>query len=136
LSLTHLAVGWGSSLFGASSRGSKLDHIWPMGGPTSLWSSPNWDALSGFEYVSAGLIAFWVLGVVGLTWAFLCSFYLSGSTLAYYLLRRDVDLIDLDEVFVEEELEADGTAVRSGQTAGSSAIPLPSAENQSAPADL
>lgn len=128
LSLTHAAVGWGSSLFGLRTRdggATKLDAIWPMGGPAALWSSPDWTALSGLESISAGLVAFWVMTVVALIWAFLCSFYFSGSTVAYFLLRRDVDLIDLDEVYVEEEAEIGGAGPGGMVTAAdSSAISL------------
>ena len=57
----------------------------------------------GARWVGAGLIALWVILLGGLAWAFLVSFYFSGSTVVYYLLRRDVDGVDVGEVYWEQE---------------------------------
>lgn len=109
LGIARSAVGFGTSPFGWFSRGEgetpvrKLDLLWPMGGPNVLWSAPDWGSLSWYECVSAGLIGLYVLLVVALLWAFLFSFYFCGSTVAYCLLRRDVDLIELDEVYADED---------------------------------
>jgi hypothetical protein len=35
--------------------------------------------------------------------AYLLTFFASGSTVIYYLLRRHVDVTDIDDVFIEEE---------------------------------
>lgn len=126
LSLTHAAAGWGTTLFGMTGRDAagrtKLDAIWPMDGPGVLWAAPNWEALSRVEYISAGLIAFWMFIVIGLIWAFLCSFYFSGSTVAYFLLRRDVDLIDLDEIYTEETEANGSTSIRATSSVSESDV--------------
>jgi len=107
LAIARTAVGFGTSPFGWWARGDggarKIDVLWPMNGPNQLWSSPDWAGLAWYEYISAALIAVYVVLVIGLLWSFLCSFYFSGSTVAYCLLRRDVDLIDLKEVYVGDE---------------------------------
>lgn len=109
LSITRAVVGFGTSPFGWWNRGTpespvrKLDLLWPLGGPNALYAWPDWSRLSWYEYVSAFWIGMYVLLVVGLVWAFLASFYFSGSTVLYFLLRRDVDGTDLEEVLVDDE---------------------------------
>ena len=116
LSLTRVVVSFGTAPFGWWGRGqagdlpSKLERVWPMRGPDVLYSAPNWSELPWYETISAALIAVHVLIVVGLVWSFLASFYFSGSTVVYCLLRRDVDRVDLEEVFLEE----DGTVASTG----------------------
>ena len=96
LASTHLLVGFGS--------GEKLD---------SLWFSPSFemlyrmspDADHGLPRVTAYLIGLWILPIIGIVWAFLASFYFTGSTIIYYLLRRDVDGTDLGDIYVQEEQE-------------------------------
>lgn len=108
LAITRGAVAFGTSPFGWWSRGAegeavrKLDLLWPLEGPNSLYSFPDWSNLTVFEHVSAALIGFFVLLVIGLMWSFLASFYFSGCTVIYMLLRRDVDGTDLEEIYEEE----------------------------------
>ena len=54
-----------------------------------------------------------MLVVIGLMWAFLASFYFSGSTVIYFLLRRDVDGTDLEEVHTDDEPSGDSGATLS-----------------------
>ncbi len=111
LTITRAIVGFGTSPFGWWNRGgegeviSKLELLWPLGGPNTLYQPPDWGSLEWYEYFSAVLIGFYVLVVIGLMWSFLASFYFSGSTVIYCLLRRDVDGTDLDDVHIEEEEE-------------------------------
>ncbi|HNQ23886.1 MAG TPA: hypothetical protein PKK06_12400 [Phycisphaerae bacterium] len=102
LKFAHIVVGWGTSFFGATSN--KIERIWPISGVHALHTWPDWSTLSWYEYISAFLIGITVLIVVALMWAFLVSFYLSASTIIYFLLRRDVDRIDLEDVYLEEEV--------------------------------
>ncbi len=113
LTVTRGIVGFGTSPFGWWSRGEggahvrKLDLLWPLAGPNALYSWPQWHQLSWYEYVSAAFIGGYVLVVIGLMWAFLASFYFSGSTVIYFLLRRDVDGTDLEEVHTDDEAPGD-----------------------------
>lgn len=112
LLLTRAFVGFGTSPFGWWNRGTaeapvrKLDLLWPLGGPSGLYTAPDWARLSWYEYFSASWIAIYVLLAIGLIWAFLFSFYFCSSTVLYFLLRRDVDGTDLEEVFIEDDVEA------------------------------
>jgi hypothetical protein len=98
----------GTSPFGWWNRGtedapiSKLALMWPMTGPGSMYDWPDWSQLSWYEHFSAGLIGLSVMTVTGLMWAFLASLYHSGSTVIYFLLRRDVDGTDLEDLYVDE----------------------------------
>jgi hypothetical protein len=122
LTITRALVGFGTSPFGWLNRGeegetlSKLDLLWPLTGPNAMYSWPDWGRLGWYEYISAVFIGVYVLMVIGLMWSFLASFYFSGSTVIYYLLRRDVDGTDLDSVYIEEEEEDDVTAPASDVT--------------------
>ena len=53
----------------------------------------------------AWLICLWVYLVIGLVIAFLVTYFCSATTIIYYLLRRQVDATDLDEVYVAEAHE-------------------------------
>jgi hypothetical protein len=84
--------------------------IWeqPTDPLTELRYSPNYDALKGTEAAAAGLIVWWVYLVIGLVGAFVISFYFSANTIIYYLMRREVDATDLDDVYVEETEDEPG----------------------------
>ncbi len=47
----------------------------------------------------------WVYLVVGVVGAFVISYFFCGSTMMYFLLRRDVDATDYDEIYYEETEE-------------------------------
>lgn len=118
LKLTHAFTSVGFNFFGGltsaqTSTVPKLDALWSMPawseltllptvhGPAfwgSLWTAP----LSTTEWLAAWIIALWVFTVVGLVCAFTVSFFFCGSTQMYFLLRRDVDATDWDEIFYEE----------------------------------
>lgn len=113
LTMTRTVVGFGTSPFGWWSRGeegvviNKLELIWPAFGTGSIYHWPDWSQLAWYECFSAFVIGIEVLLVVSLAWAFLASFYFSGSTIIYILLRHDVDGIDLEDVFSGDELQSD-----------------------------
>ena len=99
---------------------SKLDAMWARPSFASLMpESPALDSIhvdsadpddedavlpagSGAEYVGGVLIHLFVWLTVGTLYAFLISFFFSGSTLIYSLLRREVDATDLEDVYIEE----------------------------------
>jgi hypothetical protein len=60
---------------------------------------------TGTTRITAMLIGFWThLVLVGLV-GFAYSYFWSASTIVYFLLRRDVDETELEEVYVDEEEE-------------------------------
>ncbi len=122
LTITRAVVGFGTAPLGWLSREvdgekiSKLNLLWPLPGPTALYAWPDWGQLAWYEYISAFFIAAYVLMVIGLMWSFLVSLYFSGSTIIYYLLRRDVDGTDLEDIYVDQEDD---------EEPGSAPIPAP-----------
>ena len=111
LTMTRTVVSFGTSPFGLWSVGgegeqvSKLEILWPALGSGAIYRWPDWGQLAWYECFSAFTIGVEVLLVVYLMWAFLASFYFSGSTIIYFLLRHDVDGIDLEDLYSEEEPE-------------------------------
>jgi hypothetical protein len=106
--VTRSAVGLGTSPFGWWRREvngvsmSKLEALWPIGGESGLYESPQWSQLGFFEYFSAGLIWLWVAFTVAMVWALLASLYYSSSTVVYFLLRREVDGTDMSDIISDE----------------------------------
>jgi hypothetical protein len=101
LSMTHFFVGW---WLGQGTR-----QYWD--GSPSIWPQPTWENLTynvdyahlkWSEDTAAGAISFWVYLTIGLLGAFAISFYFSVNTIIYYLMRREVDATELDDVYVEE----------------------------------
>lgn len=115
LGVTRGVVAFGTSPFGWWNRGddaepmSKLELLWPTPAPDVLYSWPEWSNLHGLEYFSAFMIGAYVVVVIAMMWSFLASFYFSGSTVLYFLLRRDVDQTELSEVYAEETEAMDET---------------------------
>ena len=108
LLLTRGFVGiglWGTSREAAGAGMTKMDTMWKM--PSFEALMPCWASLGreGADAWGGFLIAIWVGLAVVLSYAFLICLYYSASTVAYTLLRREVDATDLEEVYVEETEE-------------------------------
>lgn len=78
--------------------------IWnqPVDPLASLRWSPDYDHLKGTEAVAAGLIVWWTYLIIGLVGAYAISYYFSANTIIYYLMRREVDATEMDDVYVQE----------------------------------
>ena len=103
----HSAVGASTNMDGASliSIKGKLDAIWPAPTFADLQPAINWMGLSFTEQVSALLIMLWVALVVGSVMGFVVSFFFSVNTKIYFLLRHYVDATDMEDVYVDQDLE-------------------------------
>jgi hypothetical protein len=130
LLLTHFFVGWW--------LGGTPDRHWngpPVGStepPAVMWPKPQWEDLTydvdyahlkTSEDIAAGAISFWVYMTIGLLGAYAISFYFSANTIIYYLMRREVDATELDDVYVEETEDEFGEPMttKEAPTAGGSA---------------
>lgn len=102
--ITHWFVGFGMNIArrGPGDALGKLDAMWPTPQFGRLYQAGNDAVLQGAEGFGAWMISLWVLLLIALFYAFLLSFYFSGSTVIYFLLRREVDDTDPEEVFIEE----------------------------------
>ncbi len=98
LYLTHYFVGWWLS----GQPATYWPQIWPPPSVESLPYDVNYSGLKWSEDVGAGILSFWIYLVIGMLGAFAISFYFSANTIIYFLMRREVDATELDEVYVEE----------------------------------
>lgn len=100
----HTFVGWGVFTGGKTlgSAADKLDVLWTEPTYGNLFGSFSWAAMNGSETIGAVLIGVWVFLAASLVVAYGLSYVASSTTAIYYLLRRQVDATDLDDVYVEE----------------------------------
>jgi hypothetical protein len=121
LALTHFFVSWWFTKEGKVMP-VYLD-IWPGPGVSpfsTLTYSPDYEHLKWSEDFAAGMISLWVYLVIGLLGAYAISFYFSANTIIYYLMRREVDATELEDVYVEESEDefADAAGTTGANTAG------------------
>lgn len=130
----HIAAGMGMNIDDSSVTGSmdirgKLEAIWPAPTLADLQPSINWVTLNWSECFGAAVIWVWAALVTGLVLAFVLSFFYSMNTVIYCLLRKHVDDTDLEDIYVEQdvdELVGDESPVEEG---------APSEGGEEAPAD-
>jgi hypothetical protein len=120
LALTHYFVGWW--LGGQPERHwagvpGEAAAIWPAPRMDVLPYNVNYDGLKWSEDFAAGMISFWVYLVIGLLGAYAISFYFSANTIIYYLMRREVDATELEDVYVEETDDEFGEATATAASA-------------------
>ena len=118
-------VGWGGDALGPDA--DKIDVIWAAPQFDALWGQFNWYAMGPMETIGAVLIGFWTFLLAAMVAAYLLSYVASSTTAIYYLLRRDVDSTDLDDVYVEEADEQEFPAPQ--------AIPAEAPESTETPAE-
>ena len=96
---TIAVTGWATSWGVGSERMESLS--------TFAWGtdSPNGAVLDGFGSVGGWLVAFWIGCVRTIQRGFLFGFFWVTVTGIYFLLRRDVDATEMDEVALEEQEE-------------------------------
>jgi hypothetical protein len=71
-------------------------------GTGSLTYDVPYKRLKWSEHIGATLIWFWVHLAIAMLGAYVISFYFSANSMIYFLLRREVDATDLDDVYVEQ----------------------------------
>lgn len=114
----HFFLGFSMNWGGASvakgevSNPPKLHAIWQapsLTGESSFWGSFDEVKLANLSWFAQILFRGWIYLVWALVAAFAISFFYSASTVIYLLLRREVDLTDLEDVFFDD-LPADQAA--------------------------
>jgi len=98
LAVTHYFVGW----WLVAAPGRWYPEMWPAPSFESLPYSVNFTGLKFTEKAAAFLICFWNYLLIGLLGAFAISFYFSANSIIYFLMRREVDATELDDVHLEE----------------------------------
>jgi hypothetical protein len=127
LALTHFFVGWwlgGKSAMYWHGLNDLGVAIWPTPrSPGALTYTPDYEHLKWSEATAATFIWLWVYLLLGLMAGFVISFYFSANSIIYYLMRREVDATDVDEVYLEES-EEDFTEAPPGEAADKVAPPV------------
>ena len=108
LASSHAAVGllmWRD----VAGQPDTLHAIWP---PPPTYSNLSYDIpfinLSGMQSIAAVLLSLWVYLMVALVAAYAVSLYYSISTIIYFLMRREVDATELDDVYLDPHDEEMG----------------------------
>jgi hypothetical protein len=65
----------------------------------------NFESLNAYGDVTAFFLSVWVYLAIAMLGAFAISFYFSASTIIYYLVRRDADATEMDDVYLEQPEE-------------------------------
>ncbi|HEV2294873.1 MAG TPA: hypothetical protein VGR35_13555 [Tepidisphaeraceae bacterium] len=103
LALTHQFVDIGH--FADAPSGEPLWQTMWIGPHERLSYDIDFLTLRGDQDIAAALTAFWVYLVIGMIGAFVISFYFSANTIIYYLMRREVDATEPDDVYLEQSDE-------------------------------
>jgi hypothetical protein len=109
LYFSRYCVGFVGQIVGLDVAG-KIQNMWPPYDSVFTWGAPGGDPwgsanLTGSERAAAWVLGLWVWVVLGLVWGFAVSYVYSGLTIIYFLLRKNVDNTEFDEVYLEEEEE-------------------------------
>jgi len=137
LTVTHFFAGWWV-FRNADSQQNLWTSLWPE---PNLWRLPydvNFLSLSFAQKAGAWMIAFWVYLVIALLGAFLISLYFSANTIIYYLMRREVDATEMDDVYLEQpedEFTEPAPAAVTAAPAIAPAAPVITPAAPTAPAD-
>jgi hypothetical protein len=121
LVLTHHFVGMGIVTKADNTR-PLISVMWQDPGTTGRLSyAADYDALGAGQKLGARFMNAWVMLMVAFLGAYAISLYFSANTIVYYLMRAEVDVTEMDDVYLEqfeEELEAPpgGPANSSGES--------------------
>ncbi len=124
LLLIHFFIG-----LGIRRDADSLTPLWSVMWP-SPWAHPRltYDidtlTLGPGQVTGAYIIAIWVYLLVAMLGAFAISFYFSSNSIIYFLMRREVDATEMDDVYLEQSEEDFGEPTEpSGESKISDAPP-------------
>ena len=86
----------------------KFEAIWTMPTFSNLrmgFGDIQWMSLNTTETIGALLIWVWVTLAAAAVIGFVVSYFFSLNTIIYYLLRKHVDATDLEDVYLEQDIE-------------------------------
>ncbi len=92
---------------------SKLHAMWQaptFDGGRPFYGSFDGKPLSHVSWFGQQCIKAWIYGLWGLVAACLVGYFYSASSVIYVLLRKEVDLTDIEDVYLEEGQSEEGTA--------------------------
>jgi hypothetical protein len=85
---------------------SKLERIWPEPKLLSFLTTPSASAVLS-ESISSVVIYLFMLGIVGILLSYIVSYFFSSATVIYALMRKKVDKIEAEQIFVHLERVAE-----------------------------
>ncbi|OWY71124.1 hypothetical protein B7486_10990 [cyanobacterium TDX16] len=134
----HLFLGfsmnWGSpSVASESSEGvSKLNAIWQtpaLTGETTFYGSFGEVELAGMSAFAQFFFKCWIYGVWGIVGAYAMSYFFCANTNIYLLLRREVDMTDVEDVYLDDDAAATASIAAPAESGdkpkGSGGVSLP-----------
>jgi hypothetical protein len=87
-------------------QSEKLERIWPEPKLLSFLTIPS--ASTGWsESIASGVIYLFMLGIVGILLSYIVSYFFSSATVIYALMRKKVDKIEAEQIFVHLERVAE-----------------------------
>ncbi len=99
LGFTYVLLGFGMRLAGT---GDKIERLWVRPDFLAILNkaggAENWS-----ESLASGVIYFFMLMIVGVLLAYIISYIFSASTVIYALMRKKVDRVDFDQIFMHLE---------------------------------
>jgi hypothetical protein len=102
LLLTHKFVGMGMYVH-AENGAPVWTTMWPNPGTAArLTYHVDYMALTFPQAVGAAIVSGWVHLAIAMLGAFAISFYFTSNTIIYYLMRREVDATEMDDVYLEQ----------------------------------
>lgn len=69
------------------------------------WKPPHDNPMNYAQYAAAGIVSFWLHLIFLMMLGYAYSFFWTAFTMIYFLLRKQVDDTEMDEVYLEEEEE-------------------------------
>lgn len=99
LGFTYALLAFGMSL---ADRGETIERIWVRPGLLNILSKAS-GAANWSESVASVVIYLFLLMIVGLLLAYIISYVFSASTIIYALMRKKVDQVESDQIFMHLE---------------------------------
>jgi hypothetical protein len=84
----------------------KLERIWPEPELLSFLTTPSASAVWS-ESASSFVIYLFMLGIVGILLSYIVSYFFSSATVIYALMRKKIDKIETEQIFVHLERVAE-----------------------------
>jgi len=110
LVLAHHFVNMG--IFQCDAHGAPMfSTMWPSPASTGrLTYHTDYSALNWGQQIGAVLLNCWIYLIISILGAFAISFYFSASTIIYFLMRRELDATEMDDVYLEQTEEELGVS--------------------------
>lgn len=123
-----VTLNWAKAYVPSGERPGMFESIWKpptLMGDTAFYGSFDGPELSHVSTVSRFLIECWVYGVWAIVAAIAINYFFAANTIIYLLLRREVDLTDLEDVHLDDMPDSPAPPPAATGTGSSSGTSLP-----------